>query len=238
MHNKKYTVDAAEISKVGYIVNYKIEKYEKKRKMSKDLISIETQNTTQLSLFSPDNSQSCAICLEKIGQLAEPKLVRSESQTEKESFSLSILCGHYYHWKCIDLWKDDTCPLCRYVQNPGETSCCEVCAKLDHLLACLICGFIGCSAHSKQHYLDSMHTYAINIETKNVWDYAKEGYVHRLIHNYIDNKIVEIDDPVTTELLREEGGTHLEKKSMKSYIKKMESLNNEYNLLLLVQVNK
>jgi hypothetical protein len=35
--------------------------------------------------------------------------------------------------------------------------------------------------HSQRHYQDHLHAYAMNTETKRVWDYAGEGYVHRLI---------------------------------------------------------
>ena len=207
--------------------------------MSKEQISNETQNTTQLTLFSLEGTQSCAICLEKIGQITQTsdlKLVKSESLSERESFSLSILCGHYFHWKCIDQWKDDTCPLCRYIQNPGEMNSCEVCSKMEQLYSCIICGFIGCPDHSKLHYADSMHIYAVNIENKNVWDFAKEGYVHRLIHNSVDFKVVEIGDPETERLISQEGPASIQKKSYKSYVKKLETINNEYNLLLLIQV--
>lgn len=54
---------------------------------------------------------------------------------------------------------------------------------------CLICGFIGCGlnhgikseGHIQSHYNEYLHTYAINTDTKRVWDFAGDGYVHRLI---------------------------------------------------------
>lgn len=56
---------------------------------------------------------------------------------------------------------------------------------------CLVCGFIGCGSrgmnHSQRHYQDHLHAYAMNTETKRVWDYAGEGYVHRLILSRPDN---------------------------------------------------
>ena len=33
---------------------------------------------------------------------------------QKGSFILVILCGHFFHWRCLDNWHDTTCPLCRY----------------------------------------------------------------------------------------------------------------------------
>ena len=34
--------------------------------------------------------------------------------------------------------------------------------------------------------------YALELETQRVWDYAGDGYVHRLIQNTIDGKLVEL----------------------------------------------
>ncbi len=35
-------------------------------------------------------------------------------------------------------------------------------------------------------------------ETQQVWDFAGDGFVHRLIHNKADGKLVEISDPGQT----------------------------------------
>lgn len=70
--------------------------------------------------------------------------------------------------------------------------------SLNHLISdpsdtwvCLVCGYIGCGArsmnHSQLHYEEHLHAYAMNTETKRVWDYAGEGYVHRLILSRPDN---------------------------------------------------
>jgi len=37
-----------------------------------------------------------------------------------------------------------------------------------------------------------MHLYALELETQRVWDYAGDGYVHRLIQNKADGKLVEL----------------------------------------------
>lgn len=37
-----------------------------------------------------------------------------------------------------------------------------------------------------------MHLYALELETQRVWDYAGDGYVHRLIQNKTDGKLVEL----------------------------------------------
>jgi len=59
------------------------------------------------------------------------------------------------------------------------------------LWICLVCGFIGCGSkhyfHIKEHYLTHLHTYAMNVESRRVWDFAGDGYVHRLIYNNNNN---------------------------------------------------
>ena len=37
--------------------------------------------------------------------------------------------------------------------------------------------------HINRHYEATLHTYAMNVHTRNVWDFAGDGYVHRLILN-------------------------------------------------------
>lgn len=60
----------------------------------------------------------------------------------------------------------------------------------------LICGNVGCGryddAHAFEHYKETSHCYAMDIETQRVWDYVGDGYVHRLIQNKADGKLVEL----------------------------------------------
>ncbi len=62
------------------------------------------------------------------------------------------------------------------------------------LWVCLICGFTGCAlanqqaggpgrSHISAHYEETLHTYAMCTENRRVWDFAGDGYVHRLILN-------------------------------------------------------
>lgn len=63
------------------------------------------------------------------------------------------------------------------------------------LWVCLICGFTGCGAshggHIQRHYEDTLHTYAQNCDTRQVWDFAGDGYVHALILK--DNSLLHLD---------------------------------------------
>ena len=113
-------------------------------------------------------------------------------------FNLTILCCHTFHWMCLKNWNDTTCPLCRYYQSPTESSQCEVCGISSNLWMCLICGQIGCfnlqafqnrmrspmneayiilqgHGHSFDHFNETKHTYAMEIDTHNVWDFCKVG---------------------------------------------------------------
>ena len=70
---------------------------------------------------------------------------------------------------------------------------CTTCAA-DHssvnLWVCLICGNVGCgrydAAHAYAHYEQTSHCYAMDIGSQRVWDYAGDGYVHRLIQSKPD----------------------------------------------------
>ncbi len=49
------------------------------------------------------------------------------------------------------------------------------------LWVCLICGYLGCGRsnayHIGAHYSEHLHAYAMNVESKRVWDFAGDGYV-------------------------------------------------------------
>lgn len=53
-------------------------------------------------------------------------------------------------------------------------------------------------SHARQHYDETLHAYALNTETQHVWDFAGQGYVHRLLQNKDDGKLVEVNDPNNT----------------------------------------
>lgn len=53
-------------------------------------------------------------------------------------------------------------------------------------------------SHARQHYDDTLHAYALDTETQHVWDFAGQGFVHRLLQNAKDDKLVEVNDPHNT----------------------------------------
>ncbi|KAL9105481.1 MAG: hypothetical protein Q9227_009361 [Pyrenula ochraceoflavens] len=69
-----------------------------------------------------------------------------------------------------------------YDSEPLE---CHKCHSETNLWQCLICGAIGCgrydAAHAFAHFKDTGHTFAMDLESKRVWDYTGDAYVHRII---------------------------------------------------------
>ncbi|RUS15022.1 hypothetical protein BC938DRAFT_477122, partial [Jimgerdemannia flammicorona] len=80
--------------------------------------------------------------------------------------------------------------------DDNDANECSECGATESLWICLICGHIGCGryqeAHAYHHFTATSHLYALELETQRVWDYAGDGYVHRLIQNKADGKLVEL----------------------------------------------
>ena len=53
------------------------------------------------------------------------------------------------------------------------------------------------SSHAGQHYKDTLHAYALDTETQHVYDFCGQGYVHRLVQNKDDGKLVEVTGPTS-----------------------------------------
>lgn len=126
----------------------------------------------------------CYICLERMD--------------ESLSGVLTILCNHSFHGDCLIKWGDSCCPVCRYVQTPEtiDGQSCFECGSQEDLWICLICGHVGCSrfkqGHAFGHFELTQHTYTMDLKRQHVWDYVGDNYVHRLIQNKGDGKLVEL----------------------------------------------
>ncbi|KAI5922811.1 hypothetical protein F4810DRAFT_239685 [Camillea tinctor] len=85
-----------------------------------------------------------------------------------------------------------------YTQPFGShvSNLCSVCDSPDDLWICLICGNVGCGrykgGHAKEHWKDTAHTFSLELDTQYVWDYAGDMWVHRLIRDKGDGKVVEL----------------------------------------------
>lgn len=161
----------------------------------------------------------------------------------------------------------DRCPVCRYSQTllsshptspntsrssvpipftSSASSQCFDCApdslSSSNLWICLICGNIGCGryrrAHAHAHYERTTHLYALELETQRVWDYAGDGYVHRLIQNKADGKLVELPSAassITMGSARGDGGGPSAADALSA--EKIEAIGIEYSYLLTSQLD-
>ncbi|CAO3636662.1 unnamed protein product [Mucor hiemalis] len=125
---------------------------------------------------------TCPVCLERLD--------------ESVTGLLSIQCHHTSQCYCLNKWGTVYATALEEAQDEVVVyQCCE-CDSTDSLWICMICGHIGCGryqdAHAYDHYMDTDHLYALEIESQLVWDYLGDGYVHRLIQNAIDGALVEL----------------------------------------------
>ncbi|KAJ5758420.1 hypothetical protein N7520_005576 [Penicillium odoratum] len=135
---------------------------------------------------------TCPVCLERM---------------DETTGLLTIICQHVFHCTCLQKWKGSGCPVCRYTQddfrrgaNVGdsdeEPAKCSVCHSEENLWACLICGQVGCGrydgAHAFDHWKETTHVFAIDLNSQRVWDYVGDAYVHRIIQSKTDGKLVEL----------------------------------------------
>ncbi|RVX69255.1 hypothetical protein B0A52_07231 [Exophiala mesophila] len=147
---------------------------------------------------------TCPVCLERM---------------DETTGLLTIPCQHVFHCTCLEKWSGGGCPVCRYTHDdfssrissykhkskiPGEYEVednpreCEVCHVDTSLWQCLICAKVGCGRyegkHAYLHFEETGHAFSIDLESKRVWDYVGDGYVHRIIQDAANphEKLVEL----------------------------------------------
>jgi len=163
----------------------------------------------------------CTICLERMD--------------ENVSTVLTILCNHKFHSVCLAQWEDPTCPVCRHVQTPEVTTehVCSDCQSSNDLWICLVCGYVGCGryagGHAHAHFTHTQHCYSMELGHNRVWDYVGDNFVHRLVQNTSDGKLVE------QEAGEKVGQEHVGGVQVNSD-EKMDSLQLEYTYLLTSQL--
>ena len=177
---------------------------------------------------------TCPVCLERM---------------DETTGLLTILCQHVFHCACLEKWRGSGCPVCRYTQNDAFSlnrsaggdapeNECSVCGSAQNLWICLICGNIGCgrydSAHAFAHYETTNHTYAMDVVSQHVWDYAGDGYVHRLIQNKADGKLVDLPASAHAGGLKSAGMTGYANDTVPR--EKLDNMGVEYAYLLTSQL--
>ncbi len=129
---------------------------------------------------------SCAVCLERLDPIV--------------SGVFTLLCNHNFHVGCLSCWQDSSCPVCRYAaEDAADATQCELCGATENLWICLVCGRVGCGRYGcgagVLHNERTGHNFAMELSSQRVWDYAGDNYVHRLIQNRVDGKLVELPHP-------------------------------------------
>mmetsp|Transcript_507 Transcript_507/g.1115 ORF Transcript_507/g.1115 Transcript_507/m.1115 type:complete len:635 (-) Transcript_507:1293-3197(-) len=99
------------------------------------------------------------------------------------------------------------------------------------------------SSHAGQHYHDTLHAYALDTETQHVYDFCGQGYVHRLVQNKEDGKLVEVNGPTSVARGRtpgERSWTPGLSDSQEGEVvhRKLEGAAEQYNNLLKSQLEK
>ncbi|CAL5199758.1 unnamed protein product [Lathyrus oleraceus] len=194
------------------------------------VFTLDVQYTGSIEHAQPSNATSteqptCPVCLERLDQ--------------DTSGILTTICNHSFHCSCISKWADSSCPVCRYCQQQAEKSICFICQTTENLWICVICGFVGCGrykgGHAIIHWKETQHCYSLEVETKRVWDYVGDNYVHRLIQSKTDGKLVELNSHCVHA---DSGCGSCGDNAMREAIlnSKVEAIVNEYNELLATQL--
>jgi len=185
---------------------------------------------------------TCTVCLERM---------------DDTSGLITIPCQHVFHCTCLQSWSGSGCPVCR-ATNPTTTAgsvdtndpyahpfgrdisnFCGRCSTTEDLWVCLICGNVGCGrykgGHAKDHWKDTAHCFSLELETQHVWDYAGDIWVHRLIREKGEGKVVEF--PSTNMPTRNGNGNEQSGPDMDVVPRaKLDNIGMEYSHLLSSQL--
>jgi len=107
---------------------------------------------------------------------------------------------------------------------------------------------VSSTSHAHQHYDETLHAYALDTESQHVWDFAGQGYVHRLLQNKDDGKLVEAHDPNNNAGLVAADSSHVWERSLNPGLsdaqegevvhRKLEGFASQYYTLLKSQLEQ
>lgn len=99
----------------------------------------------------------------------------------------------------------------------------------------LICGNVGCGrydeAHAQDHFKQTNHAFAMDQTDQHIWDYAGDNYVHRLLQDKSNGKLVELPSAHSSSLRNQNNYTSdLDGE-------KIDKMSHEYTTLLSSQLD-
>lgn len=171
---------------------------------------------------------TCPVCLERLDQ--------------DTSGILNTLCDHSFQCPCISKRTNLSCQVCQFCQQQDEKPTCFVCGTSENLWVCMICGFAGCGrykeGHAIRHWKDAHHSYSLDLEKQQVWDYVGDSFVHRLNQSKADGKLAMMDSRcMSTEGdCGTYGCTDDSGISTALFSSKVEAIVDEYNHLLATEM--
>lgn len=138
------------------------------------LLTILCQHTFHCHCLSKWGDGSCPVCrYSQKKPSIEPEQQQHQQQQKSSSFETTAIVTT---GALTNLGED------RSIGDQEDPNECVVCKSVLHLWVCLICGYIGCGryvgAHAYDHYTETSHLYALEIDTQRVWDYTGDGYVY------------------------------------------------------------
>ncbi|CAH2352138.1 RING finger protein Etp1p [[Candida] railenensis] len=164
------------------------------------LLTIPCQHTFHCQCLSKWKDDSCPICRYSIN-VSNQKIRRSVRRLSEFRRSSSISSQPAF----TVVPSGSNAPATGSgsgVPSSGDEHCSQ-CSVTENLWICLVCGNLGCDRyapeqHSLKHFIATGHCFAMELETSRVWDYVGDNYVHRLIANESDGKLVELPEKTNT----------------------------------------
>ncbi|CCE78477.1 Piso0_001100 [Millerozyma farinosa CBS 7064] len=162
------------------------------------LLTIPCQHTFHCSCLSKWKDDTCPVCRYS-NSISNQKVRQSVRRMQNE---VPTTVGRDLFATGTGASTGNSLQLESGVSNSTDIASTEKCFDCDmntNLWVCLICGNVGCDRyapdqHSLKHFVNSGHCFAMELNSSRVWDYVGDTYVHRLLTNEADGKLVELPE--------------------------------------------